>query len=282
MRTTVFNVEIEVEDTWPPDFLQDVVQHRDLILSYQREEQRIDSLRQNDIFARVDPPRNKFKDRHNELLDRLDELLTKHRIIGYHCTRLTAGEIAAIKSKGLRLLSPDLVRQRLDQCVADGYMTPTHRAYLDNSQTMRDSLGNRHGNRTGMIWFCPNRSTLRDASGVHRLFRSWGGEAVYVGHEDDKHVGPVLASIGTPCIVKCAIPFPCDEPYHPKFAARFFSQFIRNDIEYAEPPAAFDLRTRRDMRASEVLEVIEFSDPQFESLTGCSTWSPHYRIKPQS
>ena len=48
-------------------------------------------------------------------------------------------------------------------------------------------------------------------------------------------------------------------------------------IEYlqAENPADFDLRTRSGVQASEVLEVIEFSDPLFESLTGCSTWPAH-------
>lgn len=280
MSKTVFDVEIEVEETWPPDFLQEVVRNRDLIRSYQRERQRIDRLCRDDIFVRVSPPENRYEDRHIDLLDRLDESLTKHRIIGYHCTRLTPGEITTIKSKGLRLLSPDLVRQRLDQCIADRHMTAVHRASLDGSKTLRESLGNRPGRRTGMIWFCPNRSTLQEASGVHRLFRSWGGEAVYVGHEDDENIGKVLAGIGTPCIVKCAIPFPCDEPYHPKFAARFLSQFIGNDMEYAEPPAVFDLRTRRDVQASEVLEIIEFSDPWFETLTRCSTWPEHYWFKP--
>jgi hypothetical protein len=273
-----FNVEIEVAETWPPDFLNDAVQNRDLVLSYQRERQRIDRLCQDDVFVRMDPPENKYRNEFDELLERLDKSLTQHRIVGYHCTRLTPSEVARIKSNGLRLLSPEFVRQRLDQCVADGYLTLAQREYLDGSQIMRESLGNKHGNRTGMIWFCPNRSTLRDASGVFRLFRSWGGEAVYLGHEEDENVAAVLARIGEPCIVKCAIPFPCDAPYHPKFAARFLSQFIANDIEYAEPTADFDLRTKRDVRSSDVMEIIEFSDPQFESLTSCSTWPAQYGI----
>lgn len=272
------DVEIELAETWPPDFLREVVRNRELILAYQRERRRIDHLCRDDVFARMNPPENKHAKEYNELLDRLDEDLTRHRIVGYHCTRLTSSEIAGIESNGLRLLSPALVRQRLDQCVADGHMTAAHREYLDSSQIMRESLGDRHGNRTGMIWFCPNRSTLREASDVYRLFRSWGGEAVYFGHETDANIAPVLGRIGTPCIVKCAVPFPCDAPYYPKFAARFFSQFIVNDIEYPEPPAGFDLLIRQDVRASGVLEIIEFSDPRFESLTGCSTWSAPYGL----
>jgi hypothetical protein len=176
------DVEIEILETWPSDFFQLAIQSCDLILAYQRERRRIDRLCQSDVMARVVPPSNEHERDYNELLDRLDEALTQHRIVGYHCTRLTPSEIVAIKSTGLRILSPELVRHRLDRCVTDGYMTSLHRAYLNDSHTLRESLGNRHGNRTGMIWLCPNRSTLRQASGVYRLFRSWGGEAVYVGH----------------------------------------------------------------------------------------------------
>jgi hypothetical protein len=131
-----------------------------------------------------------------------------------------------------------------------------------------------------MIWFCPNRSTLQDASGVYRLFRSWGGESVYVGHEDDQSISAALGCIGTPCIVICAIPFPCDAPYHPKFAARFLSQVIADDIEYPEPTARFDLCTRQNVQASEILEIIEFADLRFETLTRYSTWAERYWIKP--
>jgi hypothetical protein len=278
MSRNVFDVEIEVAETWPPDFLQEALRNRDLVLAYQREQLRIDRLCQDHIFVRMDPPENEYRSAYDELVERLDDILTRHRIVGYHCTRLTPGEISGIKSDGLHLLSPDLVRRRLDRCVADGHMVQVHRKYLDDCQIMHESLGNEHGHRTGMIWFCPNRSTLQDYSGVCRLFRSWGGEAVYVGQEQDANIAPVLARIGTPCIVKCAIPFPCDWPYHPKFAARFLSQLIAADIEYPEPPADFDLRTTQDVRPSDVLEIIEYSDPRFEELTSASTWSAHYWI----
>jgi hypothetical protein len=205
---TPLAVEIEDQKSWPQDFVEQAGQNRDLILAYHRERQRIDRLCEDDVFIRVEPPENEYGSGYDELVERLDKILTRHRIVGYHCTRLTPREISGIKSDGLQLLSPALVRRRLDRCVADGHLTSVHREYLDNSQLMRESLGNKHGNRTGMIWFCPNRSTLQQSSGVFRLFRSWGGEAVYVGLEQDEKIAAVLASIVTPCVVKCAIPFP--------------------------------------------------------------------------
>lgn len=282
MTTSFIPLAVEIEETpsWPPEFLRDALKNHGLILSYQNERQRIDRLCQDDIRIRIDPPTNRYKADYEALLGRLDEDLIRHRIVGYHCTRLTPREIVNIEANGLRVLSSELVDRRLDLCVADAHLRQEHRAYLERSQILRESLGNRHGNRTGMIWFCPNRSTLQGASGVYRLFRSWGGEAIYLGHEDDEEIGAVLARVGTPCIVKCAIPFPCDAPYYPKFAARFFSQLIADEVEYPDPPADFDLRTKVDVRASDVLEIIEFSDPRFEHLTRCSTWPQRYSLSP--
>lgn len=275
---STLDVEIELVETWPPAFLDAARRNHGLIVQYQRERRRIDHLCQDDIVRRMNPPDNKYRATYDSLVERLDQSITRHRIVGYHCTRLTRSEISGIKANGLRVLSSDLVRLKLDQCIQDGLMSATQRDYLSNSKTASEALGNKHGMRTGMIWFCPNRSTLRIASGVFRLFRSWGGEAIYFGHETDNNIAGDLARLGTPCIVKCAIPFPCDDPYYPKFAARFLSQLVENDIEFPEPPADFDLRTKRDLSASEVLEIIEFSDPQFEELTGCSAWSVQYRI----
>jgi len=272
------DVEIEIVETWPTDFHRSVAHNRELILGFQRERLRIDRLCQENVTVRINPPTNEYASEYNALVDRLDESLTQHRLVGYHCTRLTPGEIAAIRSTGLRVLTPELISQRLEQCVSGGFMKPLHRDYLFSSQSVRDSLANRHGNRTGMIWLCANRSMLQNASGVHRLFRFWGGEAVYGGHEGDQVIASVLACIGVPAIVKCAIPFPCDYPYYPKHAARFLSQFVAKEIENAAPSAAFDLSTRLDVAPSEVVEIIEFVDPQFESLTKCSAWPAHCRI----
>ncbi len=200
-------VEIEDQESWPPDFVSEVTRHRPLILAYQRERSRIDKLCQDDVMVRIDPPKNKHKAAYTNLVDRLEALLSPHRLVAYHCTRLTPHEIGVIKNGGLRLLTQDLVKQKLDRCHADGHIAHDAYQYLKRSESIAGNVGDVHANRSGMIWFCPNRSTLREYSGVYRLFRSWGGEAIYCGHEKDEKIADVLASVGIPCIVKCAIPF---------------------------------------------------------------------------
>jgi hypothetical protein len=131
-----------------------------------------------------------------------------------------------------------------------------------------------------MIWFCPNRSTLQQASGVYRLFRSWGGEVLYAGHEDDGNIAHILSGIGLPCIVKCAVPFSQAEQYHVNFSERFIAQFISDAIAYPEPSARFDLHTKRDLDPTGVMDIIGFTDPRFPELTGYADWHARYRINP--
>ncbi len=271
-------IEIEDHESWPPVFRSEAVRDRPLVLAYQRERARIDKLCQDDIFMRINPPKNKYREDYDVLVERLEDFLTPHRLVAFHCTRLTQDEIGGIKKNGLQLLTPALVKKKLDECHAAGHLSDRDHAYLTGSKSVADNVNDVHAHRTGMIWFCPNRSTLQDYSGVYRLFRSWGGEAVYCGHEDDMRIAPVLASIGTPCIVKCAIPFDRAEHYHENFSERFLAQLISDEIEYPEPAAGFDLNTKKDLEAADVLEIIEFADPRFAALTGFGGWPAHCRI----
>lgn len=275
------DVEIEVPETWPRDFHQTVAAYHDLVLAYHAERKRIDKIAEIDVMARVHRPPNPYSSAYNSLVDQLDNSLTQHRIIGYHCTRLTLKEITRVKSEGLRILSEELIHKRLDECVADGHISLAQRDFLKNSQSTGDNLQDRNGHRTGMVWLCPNRSTLRRSGEVYRLFRSWGGEAVYAGQEEDKVTAAALAGIGTPAIVKCAVPFPTDASSHPKFAARFLSQSVATEDSYPEPSPRFSLSIRMDIPPSQVVEVIQFADPRFESLTRSSTWAEDRRINPR-
>ena len=68
----------------------------------------------------------------------------------------------------------------------------------------RNQIGD--SNRSGRTWFIFTRAPLRDKSGIERLFRSWGGEALYNSHEDDHRTGSLVRGIGSPRIVVAAVP----------------------------------------------------------------------------
>jgi hypothetical protein len=272
------NVEIEDEGTWPKPFREEMVRHRRLSVSFHTERRRIDHLAMDDVRLRIHRPTNEYQSAYSALIDRLEALLVPHLIVAYHCTRLTPREVAGVRSHGLRRLSQELVRHRLADALKDGHLTCQQHEALTSSQAIRDNLNDRNGGRVGMIWFCPNRSTLQDSGGVHRLFRSWGGEAVYCGQEEDGSIGPILSRIGTPCIVKCAVAFSDAEHYAATYSERFVSQFLADVMDDLEPSASFDLHARVDIGPNGVIDVIVFDDPRFLALTHHRSWPIHENI----
>jgi hypothetical protein len=82
-------------------------------LAYQRERQRIDRLGWTDVQTRIRPPPNPYRSDYEALVERTKQLLTDHRLVGYHCTRLTATEVESVRTHGLRPLSAEFALQRL-------------------------------------------------------------------------------------------------------------------------------------------------------------------------
>ena len=271
--TTKLPVEIEDIQSWPEEFRDEAFKHKTLLISYHQEYRRISRLGEEVLIARVYPPLNEFEEEYRALADRLETILSERRIVGYHCTRLTASEIKAIKNRGLNILSKELVQQRLDNALIDGLLTEEEALYLRNSDNLKETLDDKYGGRTGMIWFCPNRSSLQYESGVYRLFRSWGGEAIYWGHERDDNIAHAIRRLGKPCIVKCALPFCVAGHFSERLSDRFLSYVVSDAIEYPEPSVRFDMCSKQNLAATDILEIIEITDPEFEQLTGYKSWT---------
>ena len=238
------------------------MQNKDMILSYHRN-------------------MNGYETPYEELVDHLEKLLRPHRIVAYHCTRLTAEEIRNIKQEGLRVLTPALVSEKFKLCWQNGYLSKDEYEDLESSKDISDNLENKIGHRTGMVALCGHPAMLKDGNAVSRFFRFWGGEAVYRGNEDKK-IGCVLRRIGTPCIVVCAVPFTLAKTYYKLsqfLLADFVSDFVSDEEQIYNPEAKFDLRIENHLSASEILDVIDYSDSRFENLTVQSGWCPQYQIK---
>jgi len=270
-------VEIEDITSWPRDFFEIAIEKKNLLVSYHREAKHIDALCREDVVLRCKPPKNIHEDEYENLVRRLEDILNLHNIVSYHCTRLTEYEISEIRRGGMKVLSPELVQKRLINARDQNHLSREEYDYFVSSSQVQSNLSHERS-RTGMSWLCPNRSTLKECSGVYRLFRSWGGEALYWGHEKDDQISVTLRRIGIPCIVKCSLPFRDAEPYHPSYAKRFLSYLISGEVEYPDPPAEFDMRIRRDLIASEVLEIIDIFNPKFGEFTDYKSWDEQCQI----
>ena len=87
------------------------------------------------------------------------ECLQVSRIRTYHCTRLLASEVEAIKREGLRPPSADLARDKREAASAAGRPMPFWA----------------QDNPSDKIWFYHRRADL-DAAIAGSLLRSWGGK----------------------------------------------------------------------------------------------------------
>ncbi len=273
------HIDIEDTSTWPDGFLKIMSDNKGLFIAFHTEENRVDKLAREDVALRMNRPINPHAASYKNVLSAVADIFHGQNIIGYHCTRLAAHEIESIKSGGMKMLTKELVETRFQHALEIGLLNEKQYRYILSSNLLKDSLNNECGHRTEYIWFCPNRSTLKEGGAVCRLFQSWGGEAVYNGHEEDRNIGPHLRSIGVPCIVKCSMPMTDVEDDLTYMAKRFVSQFISNDVSfYPDPSAGFDMSIERDLVPSEVIEIIEFSDPRFEEFTGHQSWYEEERL----
>lgn len=272
------SVEIEDKSTWPRNFLEIATQEKQLIISYHKFKEDIESKSIKNVELRYNPPLNPFRAEYEEIVYRTEELLMLNNIVAYHCTKLIDYEIENIKRDGMKILSKELVQERLTSAYKYGYLLKEEFDYLINSQDINEILYNKHGVRTERICFLANRSMLRnDVNGIYRFFRSWGGEGVYWGHETDKIIAPTLRKLGTPCIIKCSIPVNDIEHFSSSLAERFFSNLIASDIENPEPSSVFEMYIKRNLDTSEIIEVIELQNPTFNELTDYNNWDKYYK-----
>jgi hypothetical protein len=113
----------------------------------------------------------------------------------YHCTRLTPRESEDIRVDGMRLLSPELVAERLRNAVSDGWLTSEEGQFYGKSRCAREE------GRRERIHFFANRRGLSNRSSVVHLLRIWGGEGLNMAWGTRSDESRRLWRIGTPTVV---------------------------------------------------------------------------------
>lgn len=207
--------------TWPTDVIALVSENAQLIRNYESHQARIGGLSTSAYLA-AGQPTNPFRAERDRIVAKIDEVLSKVWLAGYHATRLTPSEASRLDRGLLEVLSMDLVQRRIDQACADGLLSHTHADELAKSSLVR-SPEQLHGRRLGMVWMVFFKIVLND-DGLYRLFRYWGGEAIYGPHEQTE-IGEALKRIGRPTLLKCEVPVSDLHPSYP-IAGRFTAAFM--------------------------------------------------------
>ena len=263
-------IYLDDEITWPSSLRELLDDRLGALSAFERERQRVDKLAETDWSYRYNPPSNPHEGARERTVAEIDDCLREEAVAGYHCTRLCADEIEIIRSTGLRPLSPDLARERVRRRVEAGDFSLAVGARILAETRADDS--NLPERRSGMTWFVFTANPLREEAGVGRFFAYWGGEALYVCHEEDPEVGPALRAAGTACIVEAAVAVRAIETYC-SVGERVLRCFLhRRDIETGHDPDVEGF-VREPVPGSSICRIIQRKDADFERLTRCSTWA---------
>lgn len=186
-----------------------------------------------------------------------DEILATTRIRGFHCTRLLSYEAESVRQEGLKLPSPEFLRERIERATRRG----------DIQRALADALiaNNQAGepNRRDMIAFVHGSSLLRQ-SGVRPFFESWGCEALFSSLESDPQIGPALKKLGEPFVVCAALP--ASELQVSSLAKHFIDVFL--SVVSARTSAGFESQVKRPVPPAWLVHVIGSTDFRFSFLTG--------------
>lgn len=258
-------MRLDDEATWPERLLRLLDDNLPALRAYERERAEHERRCVDDVMARLDTTPYPHKAEREALLAQCQELVLGCSIVGYHCTRLTDGERAAVERDGLKPLTPELFEGRIASALEQGL--------IDRSaaETLLERNDGRHDNRAGMIWFVFRSRELADESGVGRFFTYWGGEALYGRHKDDPETGPALRSVGVPCIVEAAVPAREIETFA-MVGERVMRVFLTARGVRTGSGDDMEGYVREPVPGTSVLRVIPLSHPDFRRLTRITSW----------
>ena len=256
LKPTDTILDLNAPDTWPTELLAFLGRHHDLLAW----ETGAGEVRWQDYDAAIYG---------------LCDLLDGYSLVGWHCTRLTQEEVAAIVDDEMQLPDRAMLNRRVDALTRAGVLDEILAGKLKATNQADED------NRAGLIWLCFYPPRVAGESGIKRFFRHWGGEVLYNFHEDEPDTGAAIACIGQPCLIEAAVPISGMESTRTEFnvARRYL---IHRGHETAEP-VELEGPTKRPLPASAIQRIVAFPSRDFRDLTGCDTWriplpSPHPRL----
>lgn len=267
-KTSPQIIRADDEGTWPEEVVNHLEEHFLVLSSYQKHHNAEVQLHIDSDPNRHRYPKNPHAHDRNEALRALDEILSKHKLVGYHSTRLLDVEVDEIKAKGLSLLSASHVDRKLATAISAELLSQSMAAQLRKHAYVEETCGC----RLGMTWFLFTRGGLNDESGLYRFFEFWGGESIYAKWCNPPYdeLGLTLRGMGSPCIVEAAVPISALKIMG---AALRFSWLHLSKRGIETEPVDFEGYAERAVVAADVLRVLRVDDSDFRCYTNCDEWS---------
>lgn len=254
------HIILDIQETWPKELIHTLDQSKALMLSYLEEERRIDEAAEKDVALRINWPINKYQSGWDKSISEIQRIISNYPFSGFHCTRLTENEIRDISENGLIPLSHDLIVLKLNTILEQNFID-SHKYTKCLNSHKTDGSG-----RLGNVFTFHELRTLKDESGLYRLFRCWGGEYFYWGREDNDWFRKSYFNIGKPTIVLISLNYEDIKKYNierrvvKNYLYSHRDDFCGND---------FDGCHKRGLK---VLGCITQDEDLFEELTGYRSW----------
>jgi hypothetical protein len=254
-------ISLDLEETWPKVVADILAENFPVLAGYESRRAYLDGLGTVARLLLVQPE-NSFRAERDRVIGLVDKEIRLMHLTGYHCTHLTDDEASTIRDFGLCLLTRALIEGRIKAREQSGDISG------DLAARFRALNSSDEAGRRDMIWFIFSKSLLREEDGVGALLRFWGGEALYRRHDHDKQLAAILSGIGVPTIIEAAVPVNEIETFM-TVGERVVAAYLgRRNVQTQTGPEmegyiGSPVSPRR---------LIKRDDPEFEELTGCSTW----------
>jgi hypothetical protein len=240
-------VDLEAVLTWPAELLVYLAAHHEVFLDWANGPVRVDAATYDRaIYGLIDAMR-------------------PYAVIGWHCTRLTDREIAAIGVSGMSLPDAAMLIRRINAAIEEGLLTTAVGERLKAKNQAHES------NRAGVVWFCFFPPHLAGEGGIGDLLRFWGGEALYNSHDRHPETAAVLRSVGTPSIVEAEVPIAFLEP-HGGLAFKVVRRYLISRGYETPEPCEHEDRVKQPLPAGCIRRVVSFPIADFLELSGCEFW----------
>ncbi|MGE0560706.1 MAG: hypothetical protein AB7O47_02735 [Flavobacteriales bacterium] len=250
------HIILDKVETWPDKVLNLIENSKKELNNFLQEERRIDKLGEKDILIRLqcNRPQNIYSEEWNRTIKNINKILKGYNIIGIHCTKLMDYEILDILENGLQPLNKIFANQRVERLYKKGLISQATKNELEN----KDELCCEHRNGYIFVFHC--LSTLKDESGLNRLFGYWGGESLYAYLKNPRE----LKQIGTSCIVFTSIKIK-ELAIDPELSKRMIASYF--DDNYYPHDTDSIIQSKLN-----VIKVITRKEKLFEDLTNIQNW----------
>ncbi|WP_428742347.1 hypothetical protein [Tenacibaculum sp.] len=242
-------------NSWPNEVLEIIKTNENSIKGFFQEEYRINKLAREDLSIQFNRPKNIHQDSWRTAIEKVENILKEHLIIGIHATNLLKDEIEDIIENGLKPLSKEFSQQRIERVYKKGLISKELKNQLTNKKEL---VAN---NRKGKIFVFHCLTTLKDEWGLNKLLGFWGGEAMYTYLKNTEE----LKKIGIPCIVFTSIKIK-ELDIYPKLSKRMMSYYFNNNYYPHDTDSIIEKKLN-------VLKVIKRDEKLFEDLTQIQNWS---------